>query len=70
MVTTSIGAEGLNNATEAFIVEDDPLKFSDIICKLYTDFAKLKIMSDSGKIFIEKFFSKKKAKEIIMMDIN
>ena len=69
MVTTSIGAEGLNNSTEAFIVEDNPLKMSEIICKLYIDYSKLKIMSDSGKLFIEKYFSKKKAKEVIMMDI-
>ena len=69
MVTTSIGAEGLDNNTDAFIVEDDPVKISNIICELYNNFTKLKHMSDSGKQFIEKFFSKNKAKEIIMKDI-
>lgn len=70
MVTTSIGAEGLDNTTGAFIAEDDPKKMSDIICELYTDYKKLKQMSDSGRLFIEKYFSKKKAKEIIMKDIS
>ena len=69
MVTTSIGAEGLDNTTDAFIVEDDPEKISNVICELYNNFTKLKLMSDSGKQFIEKFFSKNKAKEIIMKDI-
>ena len=69
IITTSIGAEGLDNTTDAFIAEDDPVKMSNIICELYTNFSKLKIMSDSGKQFIEKFFSKNKAKEIIMKDI-
>ena len=69
IITTSIGVEGLDNTTDAFIVEDDPVKMSNIICELYTNFSKLKMMSDSGKQFIEKFFSKNKAKEIIMKDI-
>ena len=69
MVTTSIGGEGLDNSTGAFIIEDNPKKMSEIICTIYNDYAKLKQMSDSGKIFIEKYFSKEKAKEIIMQDI-
>ena len=69
IITTSIGSEGLDNTTDAFIVEDDPEKMSNIICNLYTNFTKLKLMSESGKQFIENFFSKNKAKEIIMKDI-
>lgn len=70
IITTSIGAEGMNNSTDAFIIEDDAKKMSEIICKIYNDYNKLKQMSDSAKIFIEKYFSKQKAKEIIMKDIN
>ena len=70
MITTSIGAEGLDNTSNAFIIEDDPDKMSDVICCLYTNYTKLKIMSDSGKLFIENSFSKNKAKKIIMKDIN
>ena len=69
MITTSIGAEGLDNSTEAFIIENDPKKISETICKLYTDYKKLKKMSDSGRIFIEKYFSKRVAKKIIMKDL-
>ena len=70
MVTTSIGGEGLDNSIGAFIVEDNAEKMAKIICKLYVDYSKLKQMSDSGKILIEKYFSVKKTKEIIMKDIN
>ena len=70
MITTSIGGEGLDNTTGAFIIEDDALRLSEIICNLYTNYSKLKDMSDSGKLFIEKFFSKKAAKDIIMKDIS
>ena len=70
VITTSIGVEGLDNTTDAFIVEDDSKKMSEIFCDLYSNYTKLKLMSDSGKLFIEKFFSKNKAKKIIMKDIN
>ena len=69
MITTSIGAEGLPQYNEAFIIENEPKKIANIICQLYTDYNKLKKMSDSGGIFIEKYFSKNHAKEIIMKDL-
>ena len=70
IVTTSIGGEGLDNSLGAFIIEDDAEKMSEIIINLYEDYSKLKQMSDSGKIFIEKYFSINRAKEVIMKDIN
>jgi glycosyltransferase involved in cell wall biosynthesis len=70
IVTTSIGGEGLDNSLGAFIIEDDAEKMSEIIIKLYVDYSKLKQMSDSGKKFIETYFSNNRAKEIIMKDIN
>ena len=70
IVTTSIGGEGLNNSLGAFIIEDDAEKMSEIIIKLYVDYFKLKKMSDSGKKFIETYFSINRAKEIIKKDIN
>ena len=42
---------------------------ADIICKLYNDYSKLKQMSNSGKVLIDLYFSKDKAKEIISLDI-
>lgn len=70
IVTTSIGSEGIDNSTGAFIVEDDPIKMAKIICDLYVNYTKLKYMSNSGKVLIEKYFSFNKAKEIILRDIN
>ena len=70
IVTTSIGGEGLDNSFGAFIIEDDAEKMSEIIIKLYEDYSKLRQMSDSGKKFIETYFSIDRAKEVIMKDIN
>ena len=69
MVTTTIGGEGIDNSIEAFIMENNSKKMAKLICELYMDYSKLKQMSDNGKILIEKFFSIKKAKEIILSDI-
>ena len=68
MVTTSIGGEGLDNSIGAFIVEDNAKKMANVISELYEDYFKLKNMSDSGKILINKYFSFNKAKEVIMKD--
>ena len=69
MVTTTIGGEGIDNSIGAFSMEDNPEKMAKLICQLYTDYSKLKKMSDYGKILIEKYFSKSKAKEILLNDI-
>lgn len=69
MITTTIGGEGIDNSTGAFIVEDNPDKFAQIIINLYINHIKLKQMSDSGKILINSYFSKNKAKEIISKDL-
>ena len=42
---------------------------SEIIIDLYSNFTKLKEMSDSSRIFIQQYYLKKNAKEIIMKDI-
>ena len=70
MVTTSIGGEGLDNSIGAFIVEDNADMMAKKICELYEDYSKLKQMSDSGKILVDKYFSKNRAKEIVMKDLN
>lgn len=69
IITTSIGGEGLDNTIGAFIMADNEEDMAKLICELYVDFNKLKLMSDSGKILIEKYFSFTKAKEIIKMDM-
>jgi GT2 family glycosyltransferase len=69
IVTTSIGGEGLDNSFGTFIIEDEPEKMSEAIIKLYLDYSKLRKMSDSGKKFIEKYFSINRAKEVLLMDM-
>lgn len=70
IITTSIGVEGLDNSFGALLVEDDALKIAQLICSIYTDFEKLKKISDSEKVFIEKYFTTEKAKEILQKEIN
>lgn len=69
MVTTTIGGEGIDKSTGAFIIEDNPKKMAELISNLYIDYTKLKQMSDSGKILIEKYYSKNRAKKILLKDI-
>ena len=69
IVTTSIGGEGLDNSFGTFIIEDEPEKMSEAIINLYLDYSKLRQMSDSGKKFIEKYFSINRAKEVLLMDM-
>ena len=69
IITTSIGAEGLDNSLGAILVEDSPLKMAQLICSIYFDYVKLKNISDLERLFIEKYFTFEKAKEIILKDI-
>ena len=70
IISTSIGAEGLDISKDIFILEDNTEKMAEIINKIYMDFSKLKQISNSQKIFIEKYFSFEKAKEIFLRDLN
>jgi len=69
IVTTSIGGEGLDNSFGTFIIEDEPEKMSEAIINLYSNYSKLRQMSDSGKKFIETYFSINRAKEVLLMDM-
>jgi hypothetical protein len=69
MITTSIGAEGLDQSIGSFLVEDDALKMSDLICSIYNNYNKLKEISDSGIIFIKKYFTPEITKDILLKDI-
>ena len=42
---------------------------SEKIIELYSNFTKLKEMSDSCRVFIQKYYLKERAKEILMKDI-
>lgn len=69
LITTTIGAEGLDDSVGNMIVEDDATKMADIVVKLYEDYDKLKKMSDAGAAFIEKYFTMSEAERIIRLDV-
>lgn len=70
LVTTSIGAEGLNIEDGSMAVEDDGNGMADLICSIYQDFPKLKQMSDNGKKFIRKNFLLSEAERVIKLDMD
>ena len=69
MITTSIGAEGLDKSFGSFLVEDDALEMSKLICSIYINYNKLKEISDSGINFIKHFFTPEIARDILLKDI-
>lgn len=70
LITTSIGAEGLNLEDDPFVIEDEPNKMAEKICALYEDYTKLRILSDKGKDFIRKNFTLKAAEEVLKADMD
>lgn len=69
LVTTTIGAEGLNLEDQSMLVEDDSAKMAELICSLYQDYDRLRTMSDAGIKFIEKYFMWSEAERVIRLDI-
>lgn len=69
LITTSIGGEGLDASTKAFIMEDDADKMAELINNLYENYAELKVMSDAGVDFIQTYFTSKVAEEILLADL-
>ena len=69
LVTTSIGAEGLDCEDDPFVIEDDADKMAEKICSLYEDYDKLRILSDKGKDFIRKNFTLRVAEDVLRADM-
>lgn len=69
MITTSIGGEGLDQTDGAFLVEDDADKMADLIINLYSNYTKLKEMSNAGIVFIKKYFTPEVAEKVLYEDM-
>jgi GT2 family glycosyltransferase/glycosyltransferase involved in cell wall biosynthesis/2-polyprenyl-3-methyl-5-hydroxy-6-metoxy-1,4-benzoquinol methylase/uncharacterized coiled-coil protein SlyX len=69
LVTTTIGAEGLDADVGNMVVEDDADRMAELVCGLYEDIDTLKSMSDAGIQFIEKYFTLEKAQEVLNKDL-
>lgn len=70
LVTTSIGGEGLDDTVGAFVMEDDADNMANLIIDLYTNYDELRKMSDSGKVFIEKYFTLQVAQNVLLQDLD
>lgn len=69
LVTTAIGAEGLDDTMGNMHVVDDAKEMAEYICNLYEDYDTLRGMSDAGKEFIEKYFTPKSAENVLRLDM-
>ena len=70
LVTTSIGAEGLDDSMGNMCVLDNAEDIATFICDAYTDFEKLREMSEAGARFIERYFTPECAENILKQDIS
>lgn len=70
LVTTSIGAEGLQIEDGSMLIENDAQKMADLIGCIYHDFNKLKTLSDNGLNFIRKYFLLSEAERVIRLDVD
>lgn len=69
LVTTNIGAEGLDTDMGNMAVKDEPDKMAELICGLYEDYERLHRMSDAGEAFIGKYFTVEEAERILNFDM-
>ncbi|MBQ6449889.1 glycosyltransferase [bacterium] len=68
MVTTSVGIEGIDGASDFVCVRDQAIDFSEAVIKLYHNTEKLNRISNLSKQYVENHFSEKSAWEIINDD--
>ncbi len=64
LVTTPIGAEGISLEEEAFIVTKPDRNMAKVINDLYTDFDRLKAISDRSGAFVERYYSVQTATDV------
>ncbi len=69
VMTTSVGAEGIPDAGDVMVIEDDPICFADHLVELYEDGEELKRLSESYSEYIRSNFTPEKAWEIIGPDL-
>ena len=69
MITTSIGAEGLQIEGQPLLIADEAVEMAELICNLYEDYERLKKMSDDGVRFIRGHFTTAEAERVLGMDV-
>ncbi len=68
VVTTTIGAEGILNAEDILCVEDEPEKMADSIIKMYNDEALLSEKAKRSYKYVQKYYTKQGAWDVIAED--
>ena len=69
LVTTSIGAEGIDSTMGNMVVADDPDGMANTICELYADSERLKQMSDAGESLITRYYTLEEAERVLRQDL-
>ncbi len=69
LITTSIGAEGIDSSLGNMIVVDDANNMIDSICNIYKDFEKLEKMSNAGAELIGRYYNLKEAERVLNLDL-
>lgn len=70
LVTTNIGAEGVDSTMGNMVIYDDSDSMANAICSLYEDFTKLKEMSDAGANLIKAHYTLEEAERVLRLDID
>ena len=65
IVTTSVGSEGLENAENYMIIEDDAEVFANEIVSLYANETKLAELSTKGLDYCKQYFSYEHARDVL-----
>ena len=69
VITTSIGAEGINMAENYLLIKDDPLSFAEEILRVYDDLNLLSEISIKEIDIVNKMFTMSAAKKVILNDL-
>ena len=69
LLTTSIGAEGLEQENAPFVVVDEAEQMARRLCALYEDYETLRTLSDRGKDFIRRSFTLEAAEKVLREDM-
>lgn len=68
VVTTSVGAEGIEGIENIAVIEDKPQELVEAICNVYTDEEQLKEMSEKSQKYVREKFSTDAVWNIIRED--
>lgn len=68
IVTTSVGAEGIENIEKAVVIEDNPEKFAKRVTELYRDNEGLKALAEATQVLVKEQFSTEAVWNIIKDD--